>query len=145
MAGPGGGVRCATCRRDVPGWSECLPGLRSPLSLDLYMWLPYRTFTLKKVTALRWSDLETLGNEGCVGVTLCGGGGVGLEGRRSPFAMVISGPGVLPAGREKIRRAQGSRRESGCRGSTLVWLCVNETVGPDAARGLHAALPGAAL
>ena len=22
MAGPGGGVRCATCRRDAPGWSE---------------------------------------------------------------------------------------------------------------------------
>ena len=27
---------------------------RSPLGLDLYMWLAYRTFTLKKVTAIRW-------------------------------------------------------------------------------------------
>ena len=25
-----------------------------PLGLDLYMWLAYRTFTLKKVTAIRW-------------------------------------------------------------------------------------------
>ncbi len=30
---------------------------RSTLGLDLYMWLTYRTFTLKKVTALRWRDL----------------------------------------------------------------------------------------
>ena len=30
---------------------------RSTLGLDLYMWLSYRTFTLKKVTAIRWRDL----------------------------------------------------------------------------------------
>ena len=30
---------------------------RSSLGLDLYMWLTYRTFTLKKVTALRWRSL----------------------------------------------------------------------------------------
>ena len=30
---------------------------RSPLGLDLYMWLSYRTFTLKKVTAIRWRSL----------------------------------------------------------------------------------------
>ena len=30
---------------------------RSPLGLDLYMWLTYRTFTLKEVTALSWKDL----------------------------------------------------------------------------------------
>ena len=30
---------------------------RSSLGLDLYMWLSYRIFTLKKVTALRWRDL----------------------------------------------------------------------------------------
>lgn len=30
---------------------------RSSLGLDLYMWLSYRTFTLKKPVMLRWSDL----------------------------------------------------------------------------------------
>lgn len=30
---------------------------RSPLGLDLYMWLSYRTFTLRKPVALRWRDL----------------------------------------------------------------------------------------
>ena len=30
---------------------------RSSLGLDLYMWLSYRTFGLKKVTAIRWSSL----------------------------------------------------------------------------------------
>ena len=30
---------------------------RSSLGLDLYMWLTYRTFTLKKPVRLRWSDL----------------------------------------------------------------------------------------
>ena len=30
---------------------------RSSLGMDLYMWLSYRTFTLKKVTALRWRSL----------------------------------------------------------------------------------------
>ena len=30
---------------------------RSPLGLDLYMWLSYRTFTLKKPLPLRWKDL----------------------------------------------------------------------------------------
>ena len=30
---------------------------RSPLGLDLYMWLSYRTFTLKNPVALRWRDL----------------------------------------------------------------------------------------
>ena len=30
---------------------------RSALGLDLYMWLTYRTFSLKKVTAIRWRDL----------------------------------------------------------------------------------------
>jgi len=30
---------------------------RSTLGLDLYMWLTYRTFTLKKVTAISWRDL----------------------------------------------------------------------------------------
>ena len=30
---------------------------RSPLGLDLYMWLSYRTFTLKKPILLRWKDL----------------------------------------------------------------------------------------
>ena len=30
---------------------------RSPLGLDLYMWLSYRTFTLKKPLLLRWKDL----------------------------------------------------------------------------------------
>ncbi len=30
---------------------------RSSLGLDLYMWLSYRTFTLKKVTALKWRSL----------------------------------------------------------------------------------------
>ena len=29
----------------------------SPLGLDLYMWLSYRTFTLKKPLLLRWKDL----------------------------------------------------------------------------------------
>ena len=30
---------------------------RSSLGLDLYMWISYRTFTLKKVTAIRWRSL----------------------------------------------------------------------------------------
>ena len=30
---------------------------RSPLGLDLYMWLSYRTFTLNSPVALRWRDL----------------------------------------------------------------------------------------
>ena len=30
---------------------------RSALGLDLYMWLTYRTFSLKKVAAIRWRDL----------------------------------------------------------------------------------------
>ena len=30
---------------------------RSPLGLDLYMWLSYRTFTLKEPVKLRWRDL----------------------------------------------------------------------------------------
>ena len=30
---------------------------RSPLGLDLYMWLTYRTFTLREPIRLRWRDL----------------------------------------------------------------------------------------
>ena len=45
-------------QRPVPLDMNILRALkRSPLGLDLYMWLTYRTFTLKKVTALRWKDL----------------------------------------------------------------------------------------
>ena len=45
-------------RRPVPLDMNILKALkRSSLGLDLYMWLTYRTFTLKKVTALRWSSL----------------------------------------------------------------------------------------
>ena len=43
--------------------SSCLSSLsasptkRSTLGLDLYMWLAYRTFTLKEPVRLRWRDL----------------------------------------------------------------------------------------
>lgn len=45
-------------RRPVPLDMNILKAIkRSTLGLDLYMWLSYRTFTLKKVTAIRWRDL----------------------------------------------------------------------------------------
>ena len=45
-------------RRPVPLDMNVLRSLkRSTLGLDLYMWLTYRTFTLKKVTAIPWRDL----------------------------------------------------------------------------------------
>ena len=45
-------------RRPVPLDMNILKALkRSPLGLDLYMWLAYRTFTLKEPLLLRWKDL----------------------------------------------------------------------------------------
>ena len=45
-------------RHPIPLDMNILSALkRSPLGLDLYMWLTYRNFTLKKVTALSWKDL----------------------------------------------------------------------------------------
>ena len=45
-------------RHPVPLDMNILKGLkRSSLGLDLYMWLTYRTFTLKKPVTLRWRDL----------------------------------------------------------------------------------------
>ena len=45
-------------RHPVPLDMNILKGLkRSSLGLDLYMWLTYRTFTLKKPLTLRWRDL----------------------------------------------------------------------------------------
>ena len=45
-------------RHPVPLDMNILKGLkRSSLGLDLYMWLTYRTFVLKKPVTLRWRDL----------------------------------------------------------------------------------------
>jgi len=45
-------------RRPLPLDLNILKALkRSSLGLDLYMWLSYRTFTLRKPVALRWRDL----------------------------------------------------------------------------------------
>ena len=45
-------------RHPVPLDMNILKGLkRSSLGLDLYMWLTYRTFALKKPVTLRWRDL----------------------------------------------------------------------------------------
>ena len=45
-------------RRPLPLNMNVLRSLkRSPLGLDLYMWLSYRTFILREPVALRWSDL----------------------------------------------------------------------------------------
>ena len=45
-------------RRPLPLDLNILKALkRSSLGLDLYMWLTYRTFTLKKPVTLRWRDL----------------------------------------------------------------------------------------
>lgn len=45
-------------RRPLPLDMNILKALkRSSLGLDLYMWISYRTFTLKKVTAIRWRSL----------------------------------------------------------------------------------------
>ena len=45
-------------RHPIPLDMNILKSLkRSPLGLDLYMWLSYRTFTLKKPIQLRWKDL----------------------------------------------------------------------------------------
>jgi len=44
--------------RPLPVYMNILKALkRSSLGLDLYMWLSYRTFTLRKPVALRWRDL----------------------------------------------------------------------------------------